>query len=194
MKINIPKPIDYESEIYRKWEHTPQGYKTIALSCKGYVLDIGCGNGRATQLLTQANKVCAIDTSKMAIRLAKQNTNLKSVTFSLVHPYEDLGKNVYDTAVSFGTIEHIPDIRYFLWQVHRALKPQGLLIANIPTLPWWRFYEEKWGFSDDKLQTQWNLSVSSWTELLRDTGFTEIQWKNIHWKTVFCKKEGIRND
>lgn len=101
------------------------------------VLDIACGEGYGSNLLSiYAEEVIGIDISKEAIERAsskyiKKNLQFISGTATDIPVKESA---VFDTVVSFETIEHLPepDQKYFLKEVKRVLKPEGVLIVSTP--------------------------------------------------------------
>lgn len=96
------------------------------------VLDIGCWTGQFEHLAYKsANKMVAIDSNPEAISFAKKK--LPDVKF-LVARTEKLpfSNSYFDTVFLMGVIEHVAkeSEREVLRQIHRVLKPGGVLILS----------------------------------------------------------------
>lgn len=98
-------------------------------------LDIFCGNGYGTYLLSSALdcKVTGIDGSSEAIQQANQYFSTDNTTFitklfpSIRQPLE-----CYDFVVSLESIEHIDNGEFFANVLIDSLKPEGYLFISAP--------------------------------------------------------------
>ncbi|MDP3012876.1 MAG: sulfatase-like hydrolase/transferase, partial [Candidatus Subteraquimicrobiales bacterium] len=101
------------------------------------VLDIACGEGYGSYLLSQyAKRVVGIDISPEVIDYAGSkhvNGGLEFRVGSASNIPVD-GEAIFDVVVSFETIEHIneDDQRGFLKEIKRLLKSDGLFIVSTP--------------------------------------------------------------
>lgn len=100
------------------------------------VLDVACGNGYGTEILSKsAKKVVGVDISKESIDLAIKKYKNRNVEF-----YQSDAKSLnfssssFDFVVSFETIEHLSkkDARKFLVEIKRVLKRTGKLLISTP--------------------------------------------------------------
>jgi len=97
------------------------------------VLEYGCGRGGAVRRFCDAGyMVEAIDLSEEVIRLAQDYEPRASYTVidseqSLPFPDES-----FDACYSSEVIEHVFDIRCYLSEIHRVLKPGGVLVLTTP--------------------------------------------------------------
>lgn len=118
----------------------------------GQILEIGCGSGIHSTLLSNFGKVSATDLKKSTIILGENiNTDRKLI-------FNTLSKNEIDfrfndgTAIPFknetfdlvfhnSVIEHVPDVNIFNKEVHRILKPGGICICitGTPSLCRYRY-------------------------------------------------------
>jgi O-antigen biosynthesis protein len=97
-------------------------------------LDIGSGTGYgAAELSRTAESVTGIDISPEATAWARENfpaSNLEFITASASSiPCPDAS---FDLITAFEVIEHIPDWRNLLAEVHRLLRPAGIAIISTP--------------------------------------------------------------
>jgi ubiquinone/menaquinone biosynthesis C-methylase UbiE/allophanate hydrolase subunit 1 len=102
------------------------------------VLDVACGTGYGTNLLSKvAANVNGIDISNDSISYAKKKYRSKKLQYSQGDvcqlPFEDAS---FDVITSFETIEHIDQYQQDLAmkEFQRLLKPEGILIISTPNL------------------------------------------------------------
>jgi len=95
------------------------------------ILDLGCGTGYGTSLLTKKGTVIGLDIDQEAILYAhKHYPKATFITASAVKlPFPD--KQV-DSVVSFETIEHFSQTTKFISEVSRVLHTNGLFILSTP--------------------------------------------------------------
>ena len=115
------------------------GFDHLNVSGAGNAIDLGCGGGaNVARLLSRFpdGKVFGLDYSKVSVATA-QKTNKQAILDGRCEiicgnvmrlPFDD---NVFRAATAFETIYFWPDITDAFREVHRVLKPDGvLLIAN----------------------------------------------------------------
>jgi len=99
------------------------------------ILDLGCGRGWLSNLLTRYGNVTSIEPVRNVVNYGNKlfpGLNIKCGTS------KDLLKNgyvgIFDMVVSSEVIEHIPDNQKadFLNDIHRLLKPDGYAIITTP--------------------------------------------------------------
>lgn len=128
----IPEELKQTDETYQ--EHIER-YRFASPYLKNLVvLDAACGTGYGSQMIASfANKVYAIDVSHESVQYAKE----KYPRSNIIYEQMDVVKLRYpacffDAVVSFETIEHINNPGTFVHEIHRVLKPGGLLIISTP--------------------------------------------------------------
>lgn len=102
------------------------------------VLEIGCGRGGLSNYIAglehPPNKIIACDYSADALEIAKVRfSNQKAITWKK----EDIQAlsfpaNTFDRIVSCETIEHVPHPAKAIQELHRVLKPGGVLYLTCP--------------------------------------------------------------
>ena len=95
------------------------------------ILDIGCGAGYGTALLTQKGTIIGLDIDKEAVLYAQKHyPHATFITSSALElPFLD---NQADCVVSFETIEHFSQTNKFLSEVKRILRSHGKFILSTP--------------------------------------------------------------
>lgn len=99
------------------------------------ILDLGCGNGISSQLLSQAGyDVVGTDISSLFLQEARnwENPTLRyQVCDVLELPFDD---NSYDVICSNELIEHLPDVETALNEMVRVVQNGGKVVLSGPNL------------------------------------------------------------
>ncbi len=102
------------------------------------LLEIGCGRGGFSNYLFQQYPVMqalyACDYSEAALAIGKAKSLSQS---KIIWQHEDAQKlsfadHTFDTIISCETIEHLPNPRKALAEMHRVLKPGGRFFLTCP--------------------------------------------------------------
>lgn len=95
------------------------------------ILDIGSGEGGTSFVLSENNFVVSVDLSFLRLQRQKANFQLKSSVNSnaLFLPFSD---SAFDIVILQDVIEHLSDIKNFLSEVKRVLKPKGTIYLSTP--------------------------------------------------------------
>jgi 2-polyprenyl-3-methyl-5-hydroxy-6-metoxy-1,4-benzoquinol methylase len=111
---------------------------------KGKILDIGCGGGLMTECLPEYfpdAKIYGCDISQAAIQHARKYGNGK-VSYKVMTNKFPFPSNYFDACLCLDVLEHVPDDKFFLNEIKRILKKDGLFFSAIPcegqafTLSW----------------------------------------------------------
>ena len=99
----------------------------------GDVLEVGCGEGRGVSLILQhARTFTAVDKIDEVVRDLQQKYPSGRFIQMNIPPFPTLQDNAYDVVLSFQVIEHIDEDGLFLKEIHRVLKPGGILLLTTP--------------------------------------------------------------
>lgn len=109
-------------------------YRRLAEFFQGdSVLELGCADGQGLDILLQKfSRVVAVDGSKRLLNRLKRT--VQSPKLTLVHSYfEKLSLNeTFDTVLMGHILEHVDDPQTVIRQAIKHLKPNGILIADVP--------------------------------------------------------------
>jgi len=104
----------------------------INADLEGSHLDIGSGDGSLIQLLQRhfALKSCACDYTDALMELPGQAVDVVDLDYNIL-PYPDGSFNL----ITFTeVIEHLENHRHALREIHRVLKPGGIVIVTTPNI------------------------------------------------------------
>lgn len=123
----------FYKDIYKKKPELRRVVDMVKLK-QGRILDIGSGGGLITECLPYyfpKAQVFGCDVSNTAIKYAKQYGTSK-VKYKVMKKKLPYSSNYFDVSVCLDVLEHIPDVPYFLKEVGRILKKDGLFFLAIP--------------------------------------------------------------
>ena len=107
------------------------------LSGNETILDIACGSGFGTHLLSTSStgKVYGGDLSSKAINLCQKTWNKDNLSYGIMDGtqlrFED---NTFDVVVSFETIEHTTRFNEMIQELKRVVKPNGTIYLSTPNI------------------------------------------------------------
>ena len=110
-------------------------YKIAEMFCSGKtVLDIACGEGYGTNLLSKfAKTIAGVDIDNQTVIEAKLKYTAENIQFAQGDtsniPFPD---STFDVVVSFETIEHHDKHDEMITEIKRVLKPDGVFVISTP--------------------------------------------------------------
>jgi 2-polyprenyl-3-methyl-5-hydroxy-6-metoxy-1,4-benzoquinol methylase len=139
-----------------EYSHTER-YKLACTYSQGKrVIDIACGIGKGSYMLaSQGNalSVSAYDIEPEAIRYASWRNRHNKINFNVANAEKIDFINQFDLAISFETIEHLPNPDFFLKNIYNALVAGGNFIVSTPIAfgsinlePSNPYHVQEWGF------------------------------------------------
>lgn len=99
----------------------------------GKLLDIACGTGYGVSILQDsAKQIVGVDIDANAAADANSQCSEKSSVLLADGLNLPFAENAFDAATSFETLEHLHDRGRFLSELHRVLRPGGMLLLSTP--------------------------------------------------------------
>lgn len=143
--------IRFHDEISSGWEtlHQSRTFKARTSAMFGLLgnadlngqrwLDAGCGTGTLSRLLaTRGCDVTGVDASSEMIATARSRlaggTPAERLRFEEIPTIASLpfADRCFDGVLCASVLEYVPDVAQCLAQIHRVLRPDGLLLVSIP--------------------------------------------------------------
>ena len=129
------------------------------------ILDAGCGSGGMTRFLARRGIVTGIDLAPEALAFARRRGLMHLARASVGQlPFRSAS---FDVVTSFDVLYHlnVGDDRAALAELHRVLRPGGVLLIRLPAYDWIR------GAHDDAVHTRHRYTRDELTGKLDDAGF-----------------------
>ncbi|GIV40583.1 MAG: hypothetical protein KatS3mg033_2383 [Thermonema sp.] len=146
-------------------------YKAAAECLEGgKLLEVGCGIGRGLPyLLPKVDAYWAIDKNRQLLEALQAQYPQATFISGQVPPLSQIPDNSFDYVLSFQVIEHIPNDRLFIRELHRVLKPGGTLILTTPNR------------LRSLTRNPWHIREYTATELtqLLQSFFTEVKMQGV---------------
>jgi SAM-dependent methyltransferase len=144
------------------------------------LLDVGCGSGTLLALLKRRGfRVSGVDFSAEASTIAKSENDVDVAVGSLegVH-FPDRS---FDVVTLFHVMEHVANPRQVLSEVSRILRPEGVVILQVPNIESWQFkiFGSKW-YGLDIPRHVIDYSRNSMLKLLSDSGFVPTRIRHFN--------------
>lgn len=101
---------------------------------KGKILEVGCGGGAMSRAIKHYRHdlvVTGCDISRKALRMAKIDSQGMKFYYGDVYSLS-FKNNSFDAILAFDVIEHLDNPQKALRELHRVLKPGGILHFAIP--------------------------------------------------------------
>lgn len=160
---------NYKKEYARAKQHADE-LKLFKES--GRLVDVGCSYGifvKAAQ--DEGFDASGIEPAKNAAAYAKQKFHVN--VFQGTLDEAKVKENTYDIVTLYDVLEHIPNLKPFLKEIRRVLKPGGFLVVQSPNVESYAFQILKtnwnWLLVPNHL---WHFSKKSLSNVLEENGFT----------------------
>jgi len=142
------------------------------------ILDAGCGTGRLASLLQRYGEVRGCDLSPLALAYSRRRG---VEAFAADLNSDDLGAGRYDLITAIDVLYHRAVVAEgaVLASLHRALRPGGLLLINVPA------HELLRGSHDLAVHTRRRYTRRELLPLLRQAGFT-VEWSTYRLGFLFA--------
>ncbi|WP_445476022.1 class I SAM-dependent methyltransferase [Methanococcoides methylutens] len=179
---------------YELWKW---GIGHISIEPDSWILDVGCGGGRAVSILAdlvEAGKVYGVDHSSEMVGLATELNSdaVASEHATIIHSSVSelpLPDDMFDIVTAFETCYFWPDIVEDLKEVRRVLKDGGTLLIVNEMYEHSSFEERNTPFTE--VGGMNIFSPQDYRDMLESAGFSDVEVDEVpenNWITVIAKK------
>ncbi len=137
------------------------------LGNKGKLLDIGAGTGDLLkQALTMGWEVVGVEPNKNA-RVKAQQKGIE-----VKEDWSTIPEKAFDVITLWHVLEHLPELEDSIGQIHKLLKPKGILVVAVPNFKSWdaMYYQQYWA-GYDVPRHLWHFSKESLETIFRNKNF-----------------------
>lgn len=175
--------VDFDKfDMYQKSHYSRYEFAKKCIAQNSVCGDFACGTGYGSIMLAdKAKKVVGVDINlKVINEIRNRYKMVKNVEFIHSDLLDLSYESIFDTIVSFETIEHLAesDILKLLQIYNKALKSKGKIIFSTPYMQERSVNAKKLGF-----HLTFNINEEKITEWLDRTNFTVESFKYQNYKT-----------
>lgn len=157
----------------------------------GKILDIGCSSGAFLGFLKAKGwDVYGLDNSAFAIKIAAQHLGDRVSLTTLAEASYPL--NSFDVVCLFEVLEHVPDTSVHLQEIHRILKPGGILCLSVPNFASWeRILFGPWWNGLDAPRHLYQFTPKTLRMFLEAAGFESLEIRSVSAHHIQANKSRI---
>lgn len=134
-----PVPAHYYRGAGQNWHQSRRHRCTLALvaGTSGDLLDYGCGYGDLTFALARTHRAEGVDVDPQRVAFAAEQ--YPEIRFSVCAAEGLPRPNAsFDVVTSIVVIHFVPDVRGYLLEINRVLRPGGTLVLGFQNYPYLR--------------------------------------------------------
>jgi SAM-dependent methyltransferase len=159
----------------------------------GRHLDFGSGAGTTSQFFSHLgyeSELADISTSLLsfaAYRLDRRHEAHRRIDLNRT----ELESNRYDVITAIDTLVHVPDLEKVAASLHRALRANGILVANFDVRP--RTPENAWHLYSDDLPLRWKLQRAGFEPMVNLDRYATL-YRKVDTSGLRFKLRRVRDD
>ncbi len=146
------------------------------------ILDVGCGDRLTFDLLSRWGEVSGVESDRELLsRESLEDSRLHVGPFGSELTSLSGFSGPYDVVVALDVIEHLPDERPALRQMHEMIAPGGLLVIHVPA------GKNLWTRHDETNRHYRRYSMQELRGRVREAGLEVLEARGCFWFTVPLK-------
>jgi SAM-dependent methyltransferase len=131
------------------------------------ILDVGCGTGATLAVLAGIGTAVGLDASREALEFCRSRDHRTLVQSEAGDiPFRN---DTFQAAVALDVLEHVPDDLRVLTEIHRVIRPRGLVVVTVPAF---RFL---WSQHDVALHHKRRYRSGDIARLMERAGFRTLK-------------------
>ncbi len=142
-------------------------------------MDVGCGDGRYVRAMARLGwRSVGLEHHPTMLYQARRITR-QPLLWADAHALP-LGTATVDAVTLWHVLEHLKDPHLALTEARRVLKPQGVVLVEVPNARSWQahMWGERW-LHWDLQRHVWHFSPRTLIRLLEKAGFHVIRWRTV---------------
>ena len=137
--------------------------RSLQLPAHARLIDVGCGTGGASLVLSRYGDAVALDRSADALRLGGHRPYRHRVVAAVDQPLP-FADGSFDVVCALDILEHLDDDRAAAAELRRICKPGGVVIAFVPA------FRLLWGYNDEFSHHRRRYTSAELDRVLADSG------------------------
>lgn len=114
-----------------------KGIEAESGAMRGTLLDVGCGDRPYASLMKSVDRYYGVEHPGAVMNVEDALRVSFTRLHGLVDTFGDAGEipfldNIFDSCLCTEVLEHVPDPRVVLQEIHRVLKPGGRVLLTVP--------------------------------------------------------------
>jgi methionine biosynthesis protein MetW len=180
---SAPDPLRYDGDRPLDPDEVP-GIVADMIPTGSRVLDIGCGTGSLSRILSDACHAEIVGIEPDPIRAQRATERGVKVYVGPLTPELICQIGSSDIVLLADVLEHLPNPQAMLVLAREALRPRGAVIVSVPNVAHWsvradlihgRFRYQPWGIMD-ATHLRW-FTVETAKSLLASAGFNVVEYR-----------------
>ncbi len=147
---------------------------------QGKLLDVACGNGLFLRHAEKIWQCQGVDSSKEALKIAKENVKKSTLSLGEAEKVDKLGKAKFDIVTCFDLLEHVDNPAIVIEKIRTVMKDDGLCAFSMPngdSIGKNRKQKNWYAFADTT--HKWFLSREHWEQIFSYSGLVVMKnWGN----------------
>src|ERR1700733_5394279 len=170
-----------ETNLVARWGFSMVRRRRTPPKKLGRLLDIGCSNGAYLAAMREKGwDVEGVEFDSDAVEYARNSRQLKVTQGDVQEGLAQLASNNFDVVTMWHVLEHVYDPAAALQEIHRVLKPGGMLMLEVPNYasPLVGLFKRYW-FPMDIPRHLYQFTPATMKTMLTKAGFNRTRVKGL---------------
>ena len=143
-------------------------FRPAGSSAAWRALDVGCGTGGFLAALARVGPAVGMDQAPEALDYCRRRGARDLIPHDVARCPWPIPDGAFDLVTALDVVEHVDDDAGLVAEMHRVLKPGGVMIISVPSFQW------LWSYWDEQIGHRRRYTRPRVTELMRRAGFRVV--------------------